>query len=420
MLPKLFKQKGNKARHFCRPFDIGKIRNTRRKRQMAGSLEGIRVLDLTIWYFGPMCASVLGDWGAEVIHIEDITGDVTREAGRLRGVVPVGGINWPWEFTNRNKKSITIDLRQESGQELLHKLIEKADVFVTNFLEGALKRMNADYESLSRINPKLIYAQGSGYGERGPDKEKPGYDFSAYWARSGIMATLGEPESLPIPLLPAMGDSISALCLAGGISTALFVREKTGEGQKVSLSLLGTGLWMGSFPAHAILFGNEFTRVSRKTVLNPLSNYYQTGDKKWIQLVCPQSQRYWPGFCKAAAREDLEHDPRFNSHENRMKNNIILISIIDELMLTKGRDEWGKLFDENGVIWGTVLTYSEVVNDPQVLENEYIVEVPHPRYGSIKLIASPLQFSKTPAKIRFTAPECGQHNEEILFGLGYS
>jgi len=387
---------------------------------MAGALEGIKVLDLTIWYLGPMCAGILGDWGAEVIHIEDVTGDPTRGI-RAAGVVPVGETNWPWEILNRNKKSITIDLRQERGQEILYKLAGRADVFVTNFLGSVLKRMKIDYESLSQINPKLIYAQGSGYGERGSDKERPGYDFTAFWARSGIMATLGEPGSPPTPQLPGMGDFISALCLAGGISTALFAREKTGKGQKVSLSLLGAGLWMGGSQAQATLStGIEFARVSRKTVGNPLWNYYQTGDKKWIQLVCLQSDRYWPGFCKAAGRKYLEHDPRFDSHENRMRNNVALISIIDEVMLTMTRDEWGKLFDENGLLWGPALTYAEAINDPQVLENEYIVEVPHPRYGSIKLIASPLQFNRTPAKIRSTAPECGQHTEEILLELGYS
>ena len=386
------------------------------------ALEGIRVIDLSMWAFGPSCGAVLADWGAEVIHVEDITGDPTRGILAIGGVyLPKGDFPWPFHLCNRGKKSLAVDLRKEEGREIIYKLCERSDVFLTNFIESTLKRLRVDYETLSKINPRLIYAHVSGYGERGEEKERPGYDYAAFWARGGIMGHLGEPGSLPPPQLPALGDQISALCLAGGIALALFHRERTGEGQKIALSLLGSAVWMNSWQVQAMLStGEEYPKLSRKEATNPLWNYYRARDGKWFYLVCLQSDRYWDGFCKAIGREDLRDNPKFNTHEKRMENNKELISILDELFLTKDRDEWGRLFDENGVLWAPIQTCSEVVRDPQVIANEFIVEVEDPEFGKVKLVKSPLQMEKTPAAVEKTAPQFAQHNEEIMLELGYS
>ena len=394
------------------------------------ALDGIRVIDLTTYVFAPACSAALADWGAEVIKVEDITGDPIRRiipspSQRHSQVDSVyftsSEVPWPFELTNRGKKGLTLDLRQEEGKQVMYKLVQTADVFISNLRNSALGKLRMDYETLTKINPRLIYAHGSGYGERGDDKERPGFDYSAFWARSGIMAHLGQAHEAPPMALPGLGDMTSGLYLAGGIVLALYVREKTGMGQEVTLSLLGSALWTGAMLAENMLVGNEaYPRLFRKQFVNPLWCFYQASDGKWLQLVCQPSQRYWPGFCQAIGRKDLIADSRFSSQEARKAHNEELISIIDEILITKSRQEWGDLFNENGVIWAPVQTIDEVVTDSQVLDNGYIVDVEHVHHGKIKLIRTPTDFSRTPPIVNRPGPELGQHNEEILLALGYS
>jgi crotonobetainyl-CoA:carnitine CoA-transferase CaiB-like acyl-CoA transferase len=384
-------------------------------------LEGIKVIDFTTWVFAPAAGAILGDWGADVIKIEDpTTGDPQR------ALVSVGGydvpeMNFPWELDNRNKRGMAIDLRIKEGQDIFYRLIEDADVFISNLQSKALKKLFVDYETLSKINPRLIYAHGTGYGNKGPEASRAGYDHAAFWARGGIMTQLGEPDSAPPKGLPAFGNSTGSIALAAGIVLAPFGRGKSGTGQEVNVSLFGTALWCNGFTiAGAELMEEAAERKSRKETRNPLYNSYECKNGKWIMVVCLQSDRYWPGFCKVLGLKSLENDSRFENISKRSENAKELIKILDKILIKFDREELGRLFDENGVLWTPVQTPKEAANDPQSIANRFVVEVEDPSYGSYKSISSPVQFNKTPFAIRNTAPELGQHTEEILLEIGYT
>ena len=385
-------------------------------------LDGIKVLELGEWVAAPAASMVLGDWGADVIKVERPDG-----GDAIRGVVQTGiaptpeDFNQLWELNNRNKRSIAVDIRKDEGKKIIYKMVEKVDIFISSYRTSALKRLGYDYDTISRINSRIVYLIITGYGTKGPSKDLPGLDEVAYWARSGIMSILGEPDTPPPVLRGAFGDLPTAMFAAGGIALALYNRERTGMGQKLELSLLNSGIWVVGVDLQTAIHCNcDIPRVSRKEKINALYNRYQTKDGRWLVFSMPQSDRYWPNLCKALGREDLETDPRFNTRENRQQNNRLLISILDDVICKKTITELKDRFTEAGLVWDLAQSLTEVANDPDVVGNEYIVEYDHPRRGRIKGIASPIKFSRTPAKIRSAAPELGQHTEEILVDLGYT
>ena len=268
---------------------------------MRAALEGIRVIDVSEAGLAPVCCRILGDMGAEVIKVERTDGgDQTRGIVKISGNVPVHDINYVFEFYNFNKKGIALDLKQAKGREILYKLVEKSDVFVCNFRPHALKTLGLEYETIARINPRIIYTHLSGYGLHGPEKDVGAYDFVGYWARSGVMAATGEPGT-PLPFqLPGFGDNTTGMYAACAIVLALFHRERTGQGQEVLCSLLGGGIWsMGVVLSSVLTTGLEFPRVSRKKASNPIFNSYECQDGKWLQLACIQGDRYWGSVCQA-------------------------------------------------------------------------------------------------------------------------
>lgn len=387
-------------------------------------LKGIKVVDFSTWIMAPACSATLGDWGADVIKIEDPeTGDVFRWFLMAMGIdeseVPISLFG----LDNRNKRGMAIDLKQSEGRDIVYKLIEDADVFVSNIPVESLKRLGLDYAHLSAINPRLIYAHASGYGHKGPDVNKPGFDATAYWARSGLMSGLAMEDQPPVfQQYAGIGDQVSGLVLFGGVTLALYNREKTGQGQEVDLSLLGVGTWVTSCPLQMVLsMGEEPPRWSRDQIRNPMLNYYKTKDDKWLMIVCLPDEPYWAPLCKAIGQEHLENAPDFCNRDQRAENNVELIRILDEAMATKTRDEWGKILDEHGIVWTHIpSSFEEVTKDPQVLANDHIVEVEHPSFGPAKIVTTPLRLNKEAPKIRMLAPEIGQHNEEILLELGYT
>lgn len=390
---------------------------------MAGVLEGIKVLAIEHWIAIPSATAIMADWGADVIKIEDPAGGDAARGVRLYEHYPAGlpKVQPGFELDNRNKKSVAINLRQTAGRQIIQELVKRSDVFASNWQAQALERFHLDYHTLAQVNPKLIHVTVSGYGNRGPEKDSPGFDNVAFWARSGFGTILAGPDGTPVAQRPAMGDHAAGMLAAGATAAALFNRERTGLGQEVNISLYHTGVWVLSQDIEiSLLTRKDVSPWNRKTVGNPLANSYKAKDEKWLQVHCLQSDRYWSGFCKAIGREDLEYDPRFESSERRYENNVALISLLDEILATKTREEWGDPFDKNGVIWAPIQTVAEVITDPQALENDFFVKVDHPTEGQIELIASPVKFSTTPATVRSPAPELGQHTEEVLLELGYT
>ena len=390
---------------------------------MKMALEGIRVLDVSEAGLAPVCCRILADMGAEVIKVERTEGgDQTRGILKISGNVPISEINYVFEFYNFNKKGITLDLKKKEGQEILYKLVEKSDVMVCNFRPHALKSLGLEYETLSRINPRIIYAHLSGYGVHGPEKDVGAYDFVGYWARSGVMASLGEPGTPLAFQVPGFGDNTTGMYTTAAILMALFHRERTGEGQEVCASLVGGGIWsMGIVLSSVLATGLEYPRVSRKVQSNPIFNSYECADGKWIQLACIQGDRYWSGICEALDIGDLEKDPRFETHELRMENNLELIPILDEVFKLQPQAYWAGRLAKVDAIWTRVKTPAEVAEDPTPWANGYFREIDHPSGKKLKMIVPPWQFSKTPLTIRNTAPELSQHTEEVLTEtLGYT
>jgi crotonobetainyl-CoA:carnitine CoA-transferase CaiB-like acyl-CoA transferase len=388
---------------------------------MAGSLDGVKVVELAQFQQGPVAGMRLGDLGADVIKVEPKTGDAGRGMMRIVGAdTGLKGRNYYFESCNRNKRSIVLDLNTGKAKEIFFKLIRRADVFLTNLSINAPKRLGIDYKVLSAINPRIIYAHASGWGREGPDADTLSFDYTGI-ARSGTMMMSGERGGPPGTLIPGMGDEQGGLICAWAITAALYAREKTGKGQLVDTSLMGAliALHGVNFAAPGVL-GKEYSRLLRTEAGNPIYNHYQCRDDKWIVIAHLQPDRYWPNVCKAMSLEELVSDPRFNSIEARHDNCKELVAILDERFATKTRDEWMKIFKNENVICTPVQSAREVFDDPQALANNYIIEVEHPVWGKIKMIGFPWTFHETPASVRREAPELGQHTEEILLELGYS
>jgi len=388
---------------------------------MAGPLDGVRVVEITMFQQGPVAGMRLGDLGADVIKVEPKTGDPARGFMRIIGTqVGLKGRNYYFENNNRNKRSIVLDLRSEKGMEIFLKLIDTADVFLNNMSIEAPQKLGIGYEALSARNPRLIYAHASGWGRKGPDANELSFDYTGI-ARSGLMMSCGERGGPPGQILPGLGDELGGLVCAWGVCAALYAREKTGKGQLVDTSLMSSLVaLLGLVLAAPAILGQEFPREIRAQAGNPIYNHYKCGDEKWLAIAHLQPDRYWPNVCKAMALDELEHDPRFNSIEARSENAKELISILDEKFAGKTRDEWLAILKKEGVICTPVQSPAEVVDDPQALANEYIIWVDHPVWGRIKMVGFPWMFSETPASWWREAPEFGQHTEEILLELGYT
>jgi crotonobetainyl-CoA:carnitine CoA-transferase CaiB-like acyl-CoA transferase len=386
-----------------------------------GPLEGVKVIEMGTWIAVPGAAAILGDWGADVIKVENLEGgDPLRGIRRVENI-EIKDMHFGWELVNRNKKSIAMDTRTEQGKEILYKLTKTVDIFMTNRVPRGTGQQGLDYTSLSRLKPRLIYVLFTGFGEIGPDREKAGYDITAFWARGGFMYKTGEPGRIPPTQPLSVGDQISAMYIAGAISTALFARERTGKGQKISLSLYQNAAWTIAWELQAFLYANEEIRWRyQDEAVNPLWNLYQTADKRWIQLACLQSDRHWYPFCEAIGREDLKQDSRFASDLKRGENSRSLVSLIKDIISNKTLEEWEKILRRHRIIYERCNSISEVVNDPQALENDFIVGIRHPSGHQLRLVNSPVKFSGTPSSIKSSAPEYGQNTEEILLELGYA
>jgi crotonobetainyl-CoA:carnitine CoA-transferase CaiB-like acyl-CoA transferase len=386
-------------------------------------LEGIRVIDWTIWQQGPVATAMLADLGADVIKIEE------RERGDPgRGVLSMAGLelgdrpNFYFEANNRGKQSLTLDLQKPEAREIVHELVEQSDVFVQNFRKGVAARLGLDYATLRERNPKLIYASASGYGPDGPDSGDPSFDHLGL-ARSGIMFATGDPEHPPLAIAGGVADQMGAIMLAYGVMTALLARERHGVGQEVDASHLGSMMMLqGLSISSKLMMGFAIPRVSRTNAGNPLWNHYACKDGRWIALAMLQADRYWPDFCRAIGRPDLATDERFKDIPSRAQNREAALAALDVAFASKTRDEWiVTLRREPGdFIFTVVNSIDDLPDDPQVRANDYVVDFEHPQHGTVQMLGLPLRLSETPGAIRAPAPEFGQHTEQILLDrLGY-
>ncbi|MDD5095092.1 MAG: CoA transferase [Dehalococcoidia bacterium] len=379
-------------------------------------LEGIKVIDWGQWVAVPQAAAYLGDLGADVYHLEQKgVGDQFRGMRAFGGVSMIlpQGINVVFETDNRNKRGLALDMKKPSGKEILHRLIKNSDVFMTNIEPDTINRFGMDYPTLSRINPKLVYARMSGYGEKGPDADMPSFD-NMFQARAGIMMTAGDGSSQE-PCLPAVfvGDEVAAMMVTSGVLAALLARERHGIGQEVKISGLRATMqlvdqWINMY----LLTGKELRRTELHNPLSAVFHYYQCKDGIWIALAA-QRAIDWGPLCKAIDMPELEKDPRFDKLEKRMQNPE-LARTLEGAFQRKTSEQWMEVFRKSRLAAGAVNTIARVVSDPQVVANEYICDYDHPVLGKIKVLGPTWDFTKTPAGRTRPAPECGQHTEEIL------
>jgi crotonobetainyl-CoA:carnitine CoA-transferase CaiB-like acyl-CoA transferase len=389
---------------------------------MAGTLEGVKIVEMGHVVAVPAAAATLADWGADVLKVEPLTGEMARGIRRpVAEDAPSAGLpsrNWYFQVLNRNKKGMAVDLKTEAGRDIVHKIVQGADVFMSNYELATVAKLGMDYETLCRLNPKLIYAILTGYGTAGPDKDERGFDFAAAWARSGAMYMMGQPGSIPPPQRGGMMDRVTGAHIVGGVCAALLHREKTGEGQKLEFSLYHTGVWTLAEDIQPALLGRRLPKHDRASARNPLFNSYRTKDDKWFWLAMLQPDLSWHDFCQAIDRPELEHDSRFRTRERRNKNRRVLIQIIDEILATKTRRRWVRIFRRHNIINGRVASPTEVVKDEQALANGFFPDLHHPD-EEMRVVATPVRFCQNPASVRAPAPETGQHTEETLLDLGY-
>ena len=386
---------------------------------MPGPMDGVRVIELGVWVAGPAAGGILADWGADVVKIEPPSGDPARTFQRmLGGDMPNNPI---FELDNRSKRSIVVELTTDEGRALALELIDGADVFLTNIRVSALRRAGLDHETLLARNPRLVYAIITGYGLEGPDADRAAYDIAAFWARSGIAHLLTPPNADPPFQRGGMGDHSVGVSCAGAISAALFSRERTGQGQLVSTSLLRQGVYTVGFDLNMALGWGLHTQVgTREAMGNPALNNYTTSDGRRFWIVGLEGDRHWPPLARAVGHPEWLTDPRFATARDRAQNARELIALLDAEFATRTLDEWSGVFaTEPDFFWAPLNGPDEILADPQLRYAGGLVDVPDEQ-GTTTMIASPADFGGTPWVPRWIAPKLGEHTDAVLRELGKS
>jgi crotonobetainyl-CoA:carnitine CoA-transferase CaiB-like acyl-CoA transferase len=387
---------------------------------MADAFDGVRVVELAQWVFVPVAGALLADWGADVIRVDRPEGDPYRGLASQGIGTDGGGVNLSVALANRGKRSIALDLRTDDGRAALHRLLEGADVLLTSLRPGALDRLGLGVDEVRERYPRLVYARGHGYGARGPDADRAGYDASAYWARGGVGHVLTPPDRAhPISPRGAFGDRNGGMALAFGIAAALLRRAQTGEGSVVDVSLLAAAMWTLSSDVLSALQGGAPRAPEGRVVVNPLVATYRTGDGRHIQLVFLESDRYWRPFCELVDRPDLATDPRFADHRARQQHAEACAAALDEVFAARTFDEWKALLARLDAPWAPMQAVEELLDDPQVGANDYLGDVELDDGTTYRLPRVPVQFDERGPDLR-RAPEHGEHTEAILLELGYS
>ena len=383
-----------------------------------GIFEGLKVLDCASFIAAPAAATVLSDFGADVIKIEPPgAGDPYRNLPNLPGY-PASAHNFAWLLDNRNKRGLALDLAKPEGQSVLHKLAEQVDVFITNYPPQVRAKLGITYDHLAPKNERLIYASFTGYGEKGEEANKPGFDSNAYWARSGLMDLVrADIHTTPARSIAGMGDHPCAMAFYGAIVTALFQRERTGKGSHVSTNLMANGIWANSVLAQAKLCGAKFSkRRPREQALNAVTNHYKCKDGRWVILSLLNEDRQWPTLARCMDREDLLADERFATKAGRHSRSVELIRIFDEVFATRDLAEWRNILDGNGLVFGVIGILDDIPHDKQMIENEVLVPFEN---DTMLTVNSPIFIDGARKVQPRKPPGIGEHSDEILRNAGY-
>jgi crotonobetainyl-CoA:carnitine CoA-transferase CaiB-like acyl-CoA transferase len=382
-------------------------------------LQGLRVLDLASFIAAPVATTVMGDYGAEVIKIEPPgEGDPQRKLGQAHSI-PQHPVNFCWHMTNRNKRSVVLDLKNPLGREAFDRLVATADVMVVNFPLKVRERLRMRYDDVKPANPRLIYASLTGYGEQGPDADQPGFDSTAFFARSGLLDALTYEGGPPAFSLPAQGDQMAGMNLFAAIAMALLHRERTGEGSEVGTSLHASGLWSNAILAQGALLGAYVSpRPPRTKPRSALANQYRTSDGRWIQLTIVREDKLWPELCQALERTDLMDDPRFETTEKRRAHAPDLAAILDPVFAGRPWPEWKERLRRHEITFGLLGVLRDVPDDEQAVANGAVV--PTRQDDMPRAISAPIRLSFAAEPVAPAAgPEHGAHTDVVLRELGY-
>lgn len=378
-------------------------------------LNGVKVLDLSRLLAGPYCTMLLADFGAQVIKVEPINGEDSRWMGNPPSLK---GESFLYLCANRNKKGITLDLKSDKGKEILFKLVRDSDVIVENFLPSIKKDLGIEYDIIKRYNKNIIYCSISSFGEEGPYKDRPGLDI-IFQAVGGIMSISGEPERIPMKAGTPLADMSAAIFSAFGIMMALFRREKTGKGGKISVSLFDSLIALqASIAGLYFATGKNPPKLGTGSPVCVPSQLFKT--KNDYIAISVFNEKTWRRFCKIAGIEEIINDERFKSNNLRIENRNKLIPILEKIFIKESTEYWINLFDKERIPCAPVMNYEQLFNDPQVIINDMVKNINHPICGAIKLTGNPVKFSEGEAEIKLPPPTLGNYNFEILSDLGYS
>lgn len=393
---------------------------------MTAPLADIVVVEVDSYMAAPSAGAILADLGATVIKVEPLTGDPMR--GLSRPIKhedlsdDVRRYDFGFDVDNRGKKSIALALDQPEGADLVRKLVADADIFMCNLLVGRQEKFGLDPETLFKVKPNLVHATLTGYGTTGPDAWRPGYDVTAFFGRSGLYDAQREGDEGVVPMArPAQGDHTTGLAMVASMLAALRLAEKSGEGQVVETSLYETAVWTQATDyAVTAIDQAPVRRRAREEMLVITANRFPCGDDKWVVFNMLPDAAYWSRMCQAMEVDDLIEDERFADSRLRYKNMAVLIGLIDEALAKRSRDEWGKIFDKAGLIWGPVLALHEVPQDPHAIELGMFPSIEHPEMGSYRTVNIPMRFATADVRPRGPSPILGEHTDEILAQHGFS
>lgn len=384
---------------------------------MTAPLEGIRVLEVASWLAAPCCAALMADLGADVIKVEPPEGDSYRRL--FSSLLGEDFVHPSYQFDNRGKRGVCVDLEQPDGVALVHELARQADVFITNLIPRRLERYRLTDAHVHELAPSAVYAVLAGYGVQGPDSDRQAFDQTAFWARSGAMSIFGDRDDGPLISRGGYGDRTTALNLLSAILAALRVRDRTGEGQYVEVTLQRTGIWALASDVNLALYDRaQPEKTSRKAPPNPIWNCYRTRDGRWLLMVMPMAMPYWPKFCAAIGRDEWIGDERFQSLLGLAEHGPRIVPELEATFADHDLEHWRAVLDAAGLIWEPVAELPEVVDDPVLREGGAFSLVVHPRAGALEIVGAPFTIRDADVEVRGPAPDAGEHTRQVFEEAG--